>query len=343
MPARIQETILSFGKKKQAAIGTANVQGDLWRLNKVNATPVNPRLNTEDNAADIGKGHEFATQRFNTSWDVQFQIEKYLSSQFAAWAFAYALGNVAPSGAYVYTCTPLDPVTDGIELPYFSVLEQIRPGGSPVYDNLAIGCAIAALNLEVQFGPGRAASKLTVDVVGSGKLVTDSTHGLVAPTATPEVLLPSAGLEFTALTVDYVTLKRILAVRVGWNNNPLLDLGFYPGCGFQDVGDGTSGAIRGRIWAGVRTATLSFDCLLEPGSAEEAALKAGTTGTVTIHLANGASHDLLTTFHDVGLALVEKGEIQGLTQATVTCTPLYDSSNGLLTAVVKTDVALIGA
>src|SRR4051812_21238686 len=123
MPARIQETLIGFGKGKQADIATANLVANVWRMNKLNAALANPKLNTEDDAAEIGKGHEFATQVFKTSWDVTGQIEKYCGSDILAWVMAFGLGKVVKSGGapnFTYTCTPLNPPTDGIELPYFS-------------------------------------------------------------------------------------------------------------------------------------------------------------------------------------------------------------------------------
>ena len=34
---RMQEILIGFGMKKQAGIATANIVGDLWRMNKANA------------------------------------------------------------------------------------------------------------------------------------------------------------------------------------------------------------------------------------------------------------------------------------------------------------------
>ena len=84
MAANIRETLVGWGFRKQTDIATANVLAGIWRLNKLNAALSDTRLNTEDDAAELGKGHEFATQVFKTSWDVSGQIEKYLSSDLAA-------------------------------------------------------------------------------------------------------------------------------------------------------------------------------------------------------------------------------------------------------------------
>ena len=213
MPANILETLIGWGFKKQTDIATANLVAGVWRLGKLNAELSPPRLNTEDDAEEMGKGHEFATQNFKTFWDTNGRIEKYLSSDFAAWAMAFALGKVVKSGTtpnFTYTCTPLNGVTDGIELPYFSYIEQIRPGASDVLDHMAVGCAVEGWTLTVGSGPGRANSKLVVDFVGSGKRTTPS--GITLPAATVEKLLPSAALSCSINGVNYVTSKNLVSL-----------------------------------------------------------------------------------------------------------------------------------
>src|SRR3989304_4082258 len=150
MPANILETLIGWGFKKQTDIAPANLTAGIWGLGKLNAELPPPRLNTEDYAEEMGKGHEFATQNFKTFWDTNGRIEKYLSSDFAAWAMAFALGKVVKSGTtpnFTYTCTPLNGVTDGIELPYFSYIEQIRPAAPDVLAPMAAGGAMEGWRL----------------------------------------------------------------------------------------------------------------------------------------------------------------------------------------------------
>ena len=129
---RLQEVQICFGFGKQTDIATANLVAAMWRLKKLNAQLANPKLNTENDAEEYGKGHEFATTTFKTSWDTGGTLEKYLSAEMAAWAMGFGLGKVVKSGSagnWIYTCTPLIPANgDATELPYFSFVEQIRPG-----------------------------------------------------------------------------------------------------------------------------------------------------------------------------------------------------------------------
>ena len=234
MPGKIREILIAFGFAKQTNIATANTVAHMWRLGKLNTSFLGPTLNTESDAAELGKGNEFATQVFKTSWDVKGQIEKYLSSGFGAWAVSFGLGTVTPGGGtpnFIYTCIPLDPVSSGLELPYFSFVEQIRPGATAILDRMAIGCAIEGWNLSIASGPGRANSKLVVDIVGSGKHLVPS--GIAIPAATAELLLPSSSISCEINGVDYVTNKNIVSLDVTWKNNLHVDSGFFPGSGMQ--------------------------------------------------------------------------------------------------------------
>ena len=58
---RLQEVQICFGFGKQTDIATANLVAAMWRLRKLNAQLANPKLNTENDAEEYGKGHEFAT------------------------------------------------------------------------------------------------------------------------------------------------------------------------------------------------------------------------------------------------------------------------------------------
>ena len=90
---RLQELLVGFGFGKQTDIATANTAPTIWRLRKLNASMANPKLATENDAQEYGKGHEFATQTFKTSWDVAGSLEKYLGAEIGAWAMCFGLGH----------------------------------------------------------------------------------------------------------------------------------------------------------------------------------------------------------------------------------------------------------
>jgi len=341
---RLQELQICFGKQKQTDIQTANTAVQMWQLRKLNAQLSNPKLNTENDAEEFGKGHEFAVQSFQTSWDVNGTLEKYLSAEIAAWAMAFGLGKVVKSGTapnFTYTATPLIPSAgDDAELPYFSFVEQIRPGAGVVLDRMAIGCVVEGWTISIGSGPGRANSKITVEFVGSGKFAEPS--NIVMPGATLEKLLPSASLTLSINGVNYVTNKNIVSLETAWKNNVRADGGFYPGSGFQTPGDATSGAIRGRLEFGNRQGTLKFVARFENGSSELTKLRSQTSGTATIGLSYDANSSLDITWQKVSFATAEVGETDGIVTVSVDCLPMWHETNGIVSAVAKCGIDNIG-
>ncbi|HOQ47923.1 MAG TPA: hypothetical protein PK157_21620 [Bryobacteraceae bacterium] len=343
MPANIRETKIGFGYKKQTDLATANAVGDIWSLTKTNAALTTVTLNTENDAAELGKGHEFATQTFKSHWDVSGSIEKYLSSEIAAWAFVFGLGGRVKSGTpptITYTCTPQDPVTGGIELPAFSFIEAIRQGASAVLDRMAVGCVVEEFRITLGSGPGRANSRITVNFAGSGKLVEPS--GITLPAGTAEHLLPGASAQVVINGVDYVTSRNLVSLELGFKNNLRLDSGFYPGSGIQD-----GAAIRGRLEFGDREASLKFVARFEHGSTELTKLRNQTTGTAVVSLqgdliSGSDYHSLEVTFHKVAFRTAVVGDTDGIVTVEVECHPLWDATNGLLTAVAKCSQDNIG-
>jgi len=336
--ANIRETLIGWGFGKQTDIATANVLAEIWRLGKLNAELNTPLLNTENDAEELGKGHEFPTALFKSHYDLAGRIEKYMSSDFAAWVMVFGLGASIKTGTppnLTYTVTPADPVVDGIELAYFSYLEHIRPGGSDVLDRMAVGCMVSGFTLTVGSGPGRANSKLVADFVGSGKLTEPS--GIVMPASTVEKLLPSSSLTLTINGVDYVTNKNIVGLELTWQNNPRLDAGFFPGSGSQDAA-----AIRGRIEYGDRVLGFKFTARFVDGSTEFTTLKNLTEGTAVLVLNFDVNNDLTITVHRNTFSVVELGNTDGIVTVEVTCMPLFHVTNGLITAVAKCNTDLIG-
>jgi hypothetical protein len=343
MPANIRETKIAFGYKKQTSLQTPNVAGDMWSLSKTNASLTTVTLNTENDAAWLGKGHEFATQVFKSHWDVSGSIEKFLTSEIAAWAFVFGLGNRVKSGtppAITYTCTPQDPVASGIELPAFSFVETIRQGASAVLDRMAVGCVVEDFTITLSSGPGLSNSRITVNFVGSGKLLEPS--GITVPAPTAENFLPGASAQVTINGVDYVTNRNLVSLEMGFKNNLRLDSGFYPGSGTQD-----NAAIRGRLEFGDREASLKFTARFENGSSELTKLRNQTEGTAVVSLQGALIsgtdyHSLQVTFHRVVFRSAVVGDTDGIVTVEVECQPLWHNTNGLLTAVAKTTQDNIG-
>ncbi|MGB7718884.1 MAG: hypothetical protein WBL65_03225, partial [Bryobacteraceae bacterium] len=165
--ANINELMEGWGFGKQTAIGAANLVAAMWRHTNLNTKPWAKIPVNEDDRAEVGKGHEFPTQLFKSHYNMPtFEISKYASSEILAWAMSFALGNVVLSGngPYTYVITPALGATNptGLELPYFSFVQQIRPGGSAVLDEMLVGCAVKGWKLSIKNSPGRASAMCSV-------------------------------------------------------------------------------------------------------------------------------------------------------------------------------------
>ena len=328
MAARVQQLILGLGSGKQASISAA--AATFLRFKKLDTSLTTPKPVFENDAAEIGKGHEFITQTFPSHYDVGNRIEKYASAEFVTWGVAYALGNIAQTGSsapYTYTITPLNPGTT-LELPYFSLVEQVAEGGGNAIDNLHVGCAMEDFTYQFNYGPGRASSKMTVNWVGSGLLTTPS--GITVPALTTENNMLAASMALTINGVDYVGSKRILSGSIGWKNNLLLNAGFFPGSGLQN-----GLQVRGRMEVGARVPSFQFTARLLSGSPEYATLVNQTTGTAVLSVQHDAGNSVTFTFQQMAFQMAENTEADGIVAVTVTGAPQYNATNGVLSVVTK--------
>jgi hypothetical protein len=319
--ANINELLTCWGFGKQSDIATASLVAAMWRMTNLNRRPWPQNPVNEDDAGEVGKGHEFASAQFKSHYAPPvYEIQKYLCSEFAAWAFSFGLGNVVKSGSgpYTYTVTPILGSTNPteLELPYFTYVQQIRPGGSSVLDQKFIGCAVASLRLEIRNSPGRASTMLRAGVVTTGKYTEPSSISMPAATSVNEM---GAGLidQLTINGIDYFSAaKDFLSLDWAWENN--LRPGFFPGSGSQD-----GYQIAGRFEIGDRSHGMSFIARYKNGSTELTKLRALTTGTAAIRLTKDSNNQLTIT------------ESDGIVTVGVTASPQYHASNGLVTVVAK--------
>jgi hypothetical protein len=331
--ANINELMTCFSFGKQADISTAQTVGSMWRLTNLNRKPWAQNPVSEDDAVETGKGHEFAVQLFKSHYaPPEYEIQKYLSAEFAAWAFGFGLGNVVKSGTtpnFIYTITPILGATNptGLELPYSTYVQQIRPGGSAVLDQLFKGCAVSSVKLALRNSPGRGSAMLTAGLVTTGQYTEPST--ITMPASTPVHEMQAGGMTLTINGIDYVTSKNFLTLDWGWSNN--FRSGWFPGSGSQD-----GFQTQGRFEIGDRAHGLSFTARFANGSSELTKLRALTTGTAVIVLTNDTNNNLTITEQKMAFKVAEIGEADGIVTVSVTGSQLYDTTNGLVTIVAKT-------
>jgi hypothetical protein len=280
------------------------------RFRQLNAELAPSGFTTENDAAEIGKGDEFISGIFPVSWNPLARIDKYSSAEFMTWAFCYALGGVTEVTG-TYTIKPLDPCIDGLELPYFTVVEQVCESGGFALDNAFIGCAIEDVTYDFNYGPGRQSGRVTVNWVGSGKMQTPS--AVTIPAVVAEHYMLTGSMQMTINGTNYITAKTMLSGQIAWKNNLLVGPGFFPGSGLQD-----GAAIRGRIEIGARVSTFTFTARLLKNSTEYQLLIAQTTGTATVTVTFDATHTITFDYPLVQYETVINGEQDGIVSVTVT-------------------------
>jgi hypothetical protein len=330
--ANLNELLLGLGYAKQADIKT--VAGTkLWRLPNWNKKPISKRPVNEDDRTEIGKGHEFPTQPFPSHYENPlYQIERPASSELMAFLGAFGLGKVTLTGAappYIYTCVPLNPPTDGLEPPYFSIVQQMRPGAASVLDEVYIGCAVAEWGLSVKKSPGRESAMLTASIATSGLYTAPSLLAVPASVPWHEMYSPTMTVNING--VDYAANKRFESLEFRWRQN--LRPGFFPGSGTQD-----GYAVQGRLEVGDRECAFSYVARLEHGSTEAATLLALTSGTAVIGLSNGPNDSATLTLEKMPFQVVELADAAGIVTVQVTALPEYDATNGVVSLVVNSSV-----
>jgi hypothetical protein len=341
--ANINELIegWSFGKQAAvvtppaAAIITPQTAAKMWRLTNLNTKPWAKVPVNEDDRAEIGKGHEFPTALFKSHYNMPtFEISKYASSEFLAWVLSFSLGNVTLVGTgspYTYTVVPALGATNptGLELPYFTYVQQIRPGGSAILDEMLIGCAIKSWKLAIKNSPGRASAMLSCECVATGQYTSPS--GITLPAVTqPHEFNASMVSALTINGINYLTGgsgMQFVSLDASWENN--FRPGFFPGSGAQD-----GYQIQGRFEWGDRTFACQFVVRVQNGSMEYANLINQTTGTATVTFTRDANNTFTMAIQQMGFNVVELSNTDGIATLQVTGVQLYNATNGLVTMSV---------
>lgn len=333
--ANIFELQHAFSKTAQTDINTAST--DLLRVSTTSQDLALLSPQVEDDTDEIGTGVEFATTSTLASWKTSKKFSCYLSSESLALAGAFGLGNGTTN-----TFTPIDPTTNtnGIELPWMTVLEGIRKGGSAeVVDREILGMVVDKWRLSLKKGPGKTNSTLEMDLVGTGKYNEPSALDMPDKTTTHRL-----GAESLALTIngtDYVTSKNFESLDFEWDN--ALREGYFPGSGTQDPDDPASGQIMGRMEFGKRKVTLKFVARFNNGSTELATLKAQSAGTAVMSLSGSSGNDATLTFPQTRFQSVDLKSEADIVTVEVTVSAQYDLTGpGILTMVVNHPLGTVG-
>jgi hypothetical protein len=249
---------------------------------------------------------------------------------------AFSLGNVTLAGSaapYSYIIVPALGATNptGLELPYFSFVQQIRPGGSAVLDEILVGCAIKGWKLAIKNSPGRSSATCSCECVATGQYTTPS--GVTLPAvATPHEFNASMVSALTINGINYLTGgsgKQFVSLDASWENN--FRPGFFPGSGAQD-----GYQIQGRFEWGDRSFAVQFVVRVQSGSLEYTNLINQTTGPATITFTRDTNNSFTMDIQSMGFNVVELSNTDGIATMQVTGVQLYDPTNGLVTMSITT-------
>lgn len=322
MATRSQSQVYALSGAKQADI--SSIASTFNRFRKLNSEIHTLDYITETDAAEFGKGNEFIQGVFPVRYDVSGRIEKYGSAEFVLWSWAYGLGSVNLAGG-LYTIKPIDP-SAGLLLPYFSVIQQLAEGGGSAIDEALLGCSIESIETIINSTPGRQSVRTNVNFSGSGRHALPS--GVVVPATLTEAYMLGSSAAVSINGNDYVSDQSALDINLTWNNNLLLNAGYYIGSGTVD-----NAAVRGRIEIGTRVPGFTFQARLRQGSQELAKLIAQTTGTAVVTLTFDATHTVTWTWPKVSFQSVKRGESDGIVTVQVTVAPQYDTVTSTVVTV----------
>lgn len=335
-PARVQGLVYALGSAKQADIST--ISSSFIRVPKLDMGVPFLDYGTETDKDWIGKGSEFVSAGgvYPTAYQFGGSVNRYGSAEFMLWSWLYALSNVTLSTG-LYTAVPLDNAA-GLEPLYFSIVGQLAGGGGTLFDEAYLGCAIDEVVTEFKYGPTLASIQQNCTYLGSGKHTIPS--GVSVPATLAEKYMHSSSMAITVNGIDYVAgspgARTMLMGSIGWKNNIIRDMMYYPGSGTVD-----GAAVGGRMLIGNRVPTFSFTALLQSDSTEYAKLIAQTTGTAVVTFTFDATHFITFTFHSVSFEKVSRTQENGIVAVTVTVAPKTSDGTaaGCLTVTGKCGVS----
>ncbi len=311
--ARTIEQLYALSMTADAGIATPTAADGTkaFRMAKLNPDLADYQLTLEDDAAEVGKGDEFATQVFPVSNHLTARIDKYLSSEIFGYAITFGLGASTATvvgGGTKHLAVPFNPTVGGLELPYGSLAEQVRPGLTSVIDRLFAGVAVDGFQIDFTSSPARDSAKISIDLVGTGQVTTPSLFTMPAVTPAHELKASSlvlAGAMFQVSTVDYITAKTFVSASVSWKNN--LTARYAPGGGTQ-----SGGALATALEVGTRAATMSCTVRVVNGSDEFTKIVGGVTGPANLTFTGPSFHAGNITFPKIGWKVVKYNNTNGI-------------------------------
>jgi hypothetical protein len=338
----IRELAMAIGYKKQAALQTALVAADCWRLHQNNRSIGQPNPVTESDKDDVGRGTPFATSLFKSHLDPGIPWEYFLTSENAAMLGVFGIGLTTKADAgdgYKYTCEAS--ASFDVDMPATTIVQAMRQGASDIFDFGLIGCCLEEFSISLNSGPGRQNAQMRSSWIGCGKYASPSTIELPAMEA--EHSLNAGGLTTcTVLGTNYLSNKGFVSAEFMWKNNIRADYGYFPGSGTQD-----GFQLRNRMRRGDPMCSLRLVVEAVDGGGELAAATALTEGTASIVvpgalISTGVYHKLEISIERGVFRAVQLADNDGIPVYQIDVELLEHSANGLMTYEVTTATDDIG-
>lgn len=253
----------AYSNKRQSAYATPNPNVDLNQSHPFESADFGEHTpNMSDNAAQFGKGHEFASRLEILSWDTKFKRSHQATTKMLAWAFAFHTGKDIVSslggGAYSHTFEFQDPIGTGYygsgrQQPVMTIVERTTSGQVRKFPSMQVKSVevTGALNDWL---------KLSMELQGSGKK-TDvvPTSGFSFPDCVEGVLLRNASMTMEvgpsgateAISCDVRSFR--FRSEMSYDENS----GYCPGSGYQGATPHT-GQVRSKLEFTKRAVMFEF-------------------------------------------------------------------------------------
>lgn len=263
----------SFSNKRQLNYQTENPSGDITQSHPfVNADFGVHEANSSDNAAQYGKGHEFATRDEKLSWNTSFTRNFQATTKILGWAFAFHTGNVTTTalggGAFKHVFEYMDPILgtgfygSSRQLPVVTIYELVATNLIRIFPSMLVK------TIEVT-GSQNDWVMLTLELQGSGMMrrVTPNVSGYTFPNSTDPLtggegtLLRNASLLFEHSTSGVTLADTSCDVRsFRFRSEYALfeEDGYCPGSGYLVSGNARSGQIRNKLEIARRAVVFEF-------------------------------------------------------------------------------------
>ena len=350
--------------KRQSAYATPNPLGDITFSAPFEGADFGDLVpNMSDNAAMLGKGHEFATRNEMLSWDVTFRRSFAATTKVLGWAMAFHCGTDSvtgpTNGAYTHIFEYQDPVGAGYygsgrQQPVVTIMERVS---STLVRQFPSMC-VQAVEITGTLGDF---VKLAVELRGSGKKSNYAPSAYTFPDSTSDALggelaaglMRFGSITFTSGPSGVLTDQSCTLRSFRFRSEMQYDEtgGYCPGSGYQTTGDATSGAIRNKLEFLRRAVVLEFVVTAQPTADSlftrlDGAISSGVLINCQGALIGGSSyHRMMISVPNMKYKAIPIGADGDLITYSVQAVVFYDSlmANPFEVTVVNTTAAYLAS